>query len=185
MTTPSLAMPPVSRPTRPDAAQLRGISRRYAGRWLQGYVHGKLRSDPVYAAAAGEIAVRPAPVLDVGCGIDLLAHTCKPPDAGSLTWVWRSMRSRSVPRDSPCTTFPKPASRQVPAKPSCDGKDTFCCLTSSIISTNPFNTRSCALHGPRPGCFWRSRLCSGARLSTVICLSPAAHRTSRPEIPGP
>lgn len=74
MTTPSLAVPPVSRPTRPDAAQLRGISRRYAGRWLQGYAHGKLRSDPVYAAAAGEIAARPAPVLDIGCGIGLLAH---------------------------------------------------------------------------------------------------------------
>ena len=74
VTTPSLAVPPVSRPTRPDAAQLRSISRRYTGRWLQGYAHGKLRSDPVYAAAAGEIAARPAPVLDVGCGIGLLAH---------------------------------------------------------------------------------------------------------------
>ena len=54
--------------------QLRDISRRYTGRWLQGYAHGKLRSDPVYAAAAAEIGACPAPVLDVGCGIGLLAH---------------------------------------------------------------------------------------------------------------
>ncbi len=58
----------------PNAAQLLRISRRYAGRWLQGYAHGKLRSDPVYRAAATEIAAHPAPVLDIGCGIGLLAH---------------------------------------------------------------------------------------------------------------
>lgn len=58
----------------PDAALLRSISRRFGGRWLQGYAHGKLRSDPVYAAAAREIFAHPAPVLDVGCGIGLLAH---------------------------------------------------------------------------------------------------------------
>ena len=53
---------------------MRRISRRYAGRWLQGYAHGKLRSDPVYRAAATEIAAHPAPVFDIGCGIGLLAH---------------------------------------------------------------------------------------------------------------
>ncbi len=39
-----------------------------------GYAQGKLRSDPVYAAAAKEIATYPAPVLDIGCEIDLFAH---------------------------------------------------------------------------------------------------------------
>jgi|GEM_PF-206977 len=58
----------------PDSEQLRGIARRYPGRWLQGYARGKLRSDPVYAAAAAEISAHPAPVLDVGCGIGLLVH---------------------------------------------------------------------------------------------------------------
>lgn len=58
----------------PDAARFRDISRRFPGRWLQGYVRGKLGSDPVYAAAAAEIGVSPAPVLDIGCGIGLFAH---------------------------------------------------------------------------------------------------------------
>ncbi len=52
----------------------RDISNLYKGRWLQGYVRGKLRSDPVYAATAAIIAAYPAPVLDVGCGPGLLAH---------------------------------------------------------------------------------------------------------------
>lgn len=54
--------------------QLRCVSRRYPGRWLQGYVRGKLKTDPVYAAAAGEILAWRVPVLDVGCGIGLFAH---------------------------------------------------------------------------------------------------------------
>ena len=52
----------------------RDISNLYKGRWLRGYVDGKLRSDPVYAATAAIIAAHPAPVLDVGCGPGLLAH---------------------------------------------------------------------------------------------------------------
>lgn len=58
----------------PDAARLRDISRRFPGRWLQGYVRGKLGTDPVYAAAAGVTGAPPAPVLDIGCGIGLFAH---------------------------------------------------------------------------------------------------------------
>ena len=52
----------------------KGISRRYKGHWLQGYVRGKLRNDPVYAAVAAIISAFPAPVLDIGCGPGLLAH---------------------------------------------------------------------------------------------------------------
>ncbi|HYW77728.1 MAG TPA: class I SAM-dependent methyltransferase [Gammaproteobacteria bacterium] len=57
-----------------DAAAIRTISLRYKGHWLQGYVRGKLRSDPVYRKAAGIIAAFPAPVLDIGCGPGLMAH---------------------------------------------------------------------------------------------------------------
>lgn len=57
-----------------NSEQLRCVSLRYPGRWLQGYVRGKLKTDPVYAAAAGEILARRAPILDVGCGIGLFAH---------------------------------------------------------------------------------------------------------------
>lgn len=58
----------------PSPKQLRRIAQRYAGRWLQGYAHGKLRSDPAFAATAATIAADPAPVLDIGCGIGLLAQ---------------------------------------------------------------------------------------------------------------
>jgi SAM-dependent methyltransferase len=47
------------------------IARRYHGRWLQGYARGKLRSDPVFAAAFELLRTSPMPVLDVGCGIGL------------------------------------------------------------------------------------------------------------------
>lgn len=57
-----------------DSNQLKLIAQRYPGRWLQGYVRGKLGSDPVYAAAAHEIGMYAAPVLDIGCGIGLFAH---------------------------------------------------------------------------------------------------------------
>ena len=57
-----------------DPDRLLQISRRFPGRWLQGYVRGKLKSDPVYAGAAGAIGARAAPVLDIGCGIGLFAQ---------------------------------------------------------------------------------------------------------------
>ena len=47
---------------------------------MQGYIRGKLRSDPAYAAAAREIHAAPAPVLDIGSGIGLLGHYLR--DAG-------------------------------------------------------------------------------------------------------
>lgn len=49
------------------------IAARYPGRWLQGYVRGKLRSDPAYAAALELLNGSSWPVLDVGCGIGLFA----------------------------------------------------------------------------------------------------------------
>jgi 2-polyprenyl-3-methyl-5-hydroxy-6-metoxy-1,4-benzoquinol methylase len=47
------------------------IALQYPGRWLQGYARGKLRSDPVFAAAFDLLKDSPLPVLDVGCGIGL------------------------------------------------------------------------------------------------------------------
>lgn len=49
------------------------IAARYPGRWLQGYVRGKLRSDPAYAAALERLRGSTWPILDVGCGIGLFA----------------------------------------------------------------------------------------------------------------
>jgi SAM-dependent methyltransferase len=50
---------------------LERIARRYQGRWLQGYARGKLRSDPVFAAAFELLKEAPLPLLDLGCGIGL------------------------------------------------------------------------------------------------------------------
>lgn len=44
----------------------------YDGRWLQGYVRWKVRTDPVYAAAAEPLLGRTNPLLDLGCGIGIL-----------------------------------------------------------------------------------------------------------------
>lgn len=44
------------------------------GRWDYFYARSKLRSDPVYAAVVREIAASELPVLDIGCGIGLLAQ---------------------------------------------------------------------------------------------------------------
>jgi 2-polyprenyl-3-methyl-5-hydroxy-6-metoxy-1,4-benzoquinol methylase len=73
----SVAEPGIALVTRLDASQLREISRHFPGRWLQGYVRGKLKSDPVYAAAAKEIRMHPAPIFDIGCGIGLFSHYLK------------------------------------------------------------------------------------------------------------
>jgi 2-polyprenyl-3-methyl-5-hydroxy-6-metoxy-1,4-benzoquinol methylase len=42
--------------------------------WDYFYTRAKLRSDPVYAAVARELASCDLPVLDIGCGIGLLAQ---------------------------------------------------------------------------------------------------------------
>jgi len=47
------------------------IALQYPGRWMQGYARGKLRRDPVFAAAFDLLKESPLPVLDIGCGIGL------------------------------------------------------------------------------------------------------------------
>ncbi len=48
------------------------IAQRFEGRWMRGYVRGKLRSDPIYATVAKLLSGSPLPLLDIGCGIGLL-----------------------------------------------------------------------------------------------------------------
>ncbi len=52
------------------------IAARFAGRWRQGYVRGKLRSDPAFATIATLLTEAGAarPVLDLGCGMGLLGQ---------------------------------------------------------------------------------------------------------------
>ena len=42
-------------------------------RWLRGYVGSKLRRDPIYAAAYELFRSSEEPILDIGCGLGLLA----------------------------------------------------------------------------------------------------------------
>jgi SAM-dependent methyltransferase len=45
----------------------------YEGRALQGYVRWKVRTDPAYSAALGALQRRDLPLIDLGCGVGLLA----------------------------------------------------------------------------------------------------------------
>ncbi|GAB6194845.1 methyltransferase domain-containing protein [Lysobacter xanthus] len=50
---------------------------RAGNRWNYYYTRGKLGSDPLYPAVAEALRGTSAPVLDLGCGLGLLAHTLR------------------------------------------------------------------------------------------------------------
>jgi len=56
----------------PDTRTRRRIASRFSRRRDRIYIHGKLATDPVYAAAARAIAGKRLPLLDIGCGLGLL-----------------------------------------------------------------------------------------------------------------
>ncbi|MES2505463.1 MAG: class I SAM-dependent methyltransferase [Verrucomicrobiota bacterium] len=58
----------------PTPAQLENIAALCDRRWDFFYTRSKLASDPVYQAVVREIGESALPVLDIGCGIGLLAH---------------------------------------------------------------------------------------------------------------
>lgn len=49
------------------------VAALFRARWLRHYVRSKLRSDPVFPAAFELLKDSPEPILDVGCGVGLLA----------------------------------------------------------------------------------------------------------------
>ena len=49
------------------------VAELFSARWLQHYVRSKLRSDPVFPAAFELLKDSGEPILDVGCGVGLLA----------------------------------------------------------------------------------------------------------------
>jgi 2-polyprenyl-3-methyl-5-hydroxy-6-metoxy-1,4-benzoquinol methylase len=49
------------------------VAVRFPQRWLRGYVRSKLRRDPIYAAAYELFRGSEEPILDIGCGLGLLA----------------------------------------------------------------------------------------------------------------
>lgn len=66
----------------PDSRTRRRIAARFRRRGDRIYIHGKLATDPVYAATARAIAGRRLPLLDIGCGLGLLGHYLH--DCGAL-----------------------------------------------------------------------------------------------------
>ena len=50
---------------------------RFGNRWNYFYTRSKLASDPLYPAVADALRGTTAPVLDLGCGLGLLAHTLR------------------------------------------------------------------------------------------------------------
>lgn len=59
-------------PLRADSDAIERIAQRFARRSHAGYARGKLRHDPVFAAAATWIDGGTIPLLDIGCGLGLL-----------------------------------------------------------------------------------------------------------------
>jgi len=58
-----------------DRKQLDSIARRFLpSRWHYHYVRSKLGSDPLYPGATAALGGLAQPLLDLGCGIGLLAH---------------------------------------------------------------------------------------------------------------
>lgn len=49
------------------------VAAQFSQRWLRGYVRSKLRHDPVYPAAYELFSGTDDPILDIGCGVGLLA----------------------------------------------------------------------------------------------------------------
>jgi 2-polyprenyl-3-methyl-5-hydroxy-6-metoxy-1,4-benzoquinol methylase len=49
------------------------IPELFNGHWNRNYTASKLRTDPLYTALAEKLAASPLPLLDLGCGLGLLA----------------------------------------------------------------------------------------------------------------
>lgn len=45
----------------------------FTSRWVQGYVRGKMKSDPIYRIVRELLSTSQRPLVDVGCGLGLLA----------------------------------------------------------------------------------------------------------------
>jgi 2-polyprenyl-3-methyl-5-hydroxy-6-metoxy-1,4-benzoquinol methylase len=63
------------------------VATQFSQRWLRNYVRGKLRRDRIYQAAYDLLRPSTAPILDVGCGVGLLAfylreRACRQPVLG-------------------------------------------------------------------------------------------------------
>jgi len=63
------------------------VAQQFQPRWLRGYVRGKLRHDRIYSTAYELLGSSENPILDIGCGVGLLAfylreRACRQPVLG-------------------------------------------------------------------------------------------------------
>ena len=82
-------------PTRPlgreRAARIAGAfarDRTFTSRWDYHYSRGKLASDPLYPGVCDALRGSQAPLLDLGCGLGLLAHALR---ADGITLAYRGV----------------------------------------------------------------------------------------------
>ena len=73
-------------------------ARWYGSRYHYYYTQAKLRSDPLYPGVVDALRGTTAPLLDLGCGIGLLAHALR---ASSVAMTYRGclLYTSPSPRD--------------------------------------------------------------------------------------
>jgi len=79
MAVATVAMKPHGMPRTAARAIARAFlpARRWGNRYDYYYVLAKLRTDPLYPGVLGTLRTAPWPVLDLGCGLGLLAHALR------------------------------------------------------------------------------------------------------------
>jgi SAM-dependent methyltransferase len=80
------------------------------GRWLRGYVRGKLGSDPVFEAGRAVVERVGGPVVDLGCGLGLFGlwlrqHGLRTPYRGCDLGVWKIEAGRRAAERLRCGDF--------------------------------------------------------------------------------
>ncbi|MDQ3286666.1 MAG: class I SAM-dependent methyltransferase [Pseudomonadota bacterium] len=68
------ATQPLGRQRAKEIAAAFASDRSFAGRWAWHYSRGKLATDPLYPGVCDALRGSRAPLLDLGCGLGLLAH---------------------------------------------------------------------------------------------------------------
>jgi 2-polyprenyl-3-methyl-5-hydroxy-6-metoxy-1,4-benzoquinol methylase len=77
------------------------VAAQFPQLWLRGYVGSKLRRDPIYPAACELFSGSDEPILDIGCGLGLLAfylreRGCRQPILGFDVDARKTRQGRSI-----------------------------------------------------------------------------------------
>ena len=77
MSTPDAPTQPLGRERAARIADAFARDRTFTSRWDYHYSRGKLASDPLYPGVCDALRGSQAPLLDLGCGLGLLAHALR------------------------------------------------------------------------------------------------------------